>query len=601
MLASTTIKLRRVMIALPLALVSALFVHKAIGASETVPQIAEKPVHERVLSAVKPSPHGEIGSYLSARYARKIGDADAASYYFSHSLNHDPYDENLMKQAVRMHLLSGRVDEAAQISENLSTLYDGTQLSHLVLLADALKKNQPEKARQELKDISPYGLFSILRPSLEAWVVLEETGEAQEIAVSEHIRKLMIFEPLVAFQNALIFDLAGQPEKAREFYQQASQDPSSMSYRNLLATLHFYRRQGEVKEARELFDRFTENARISEIVGSANFDDVLEESKQAGRNAFISDVRQGVAEQLYALAGMLHGENVSAETQLYLRLALFLNPDMQDAKLILGSILEEQDKKRQAMALYEDIPKGTQVYRRAQIRKAFLLSAEDNASKAMTILESLSEDYKTSPDIFVSIGDIHRKKSRYDKAARSYSKALELVGDDREEAHWPILFARGISYERDGEWDKAEKDFRAALELYPDQPDVLNYLGYSWLMKGTNIEKARELLEQAVAERPEDAHIIDSMGWALYMLGEYDEALEYLEQAVNLMPNDPVVNDHLGDVLWRIGRRNEARFQWERALHFGPEEEERVKIEEKLNSGLKDKDVTSSPYKTAQD
>ncbi|MEO1239893.1 MAG: tetratricopeptide repeat protein, partial [Pseudomonadota bacterium] len=152
--------------------------------------------------------------------------------------------------------------------------------------------------------------------------------------------------------------------------------------------------------------------------------------------------------------------------------------------------------------------------------------------------------------------------------------------------HWVVHFARGITHEREDRWEEAEADFRKALELNPGQPQVLNYLGYSFVEMNTNMEEALELIEQAVEGRPDSGFITDSLGWALYRLGRYDEAVVHMERAVELEPVDPIINDHLGDVYWAVGRHREAEFQWHRALSFEPEEEDAERIRRKLEVGL---------------
>ncbi|MBT8423727.1 MAG: tetratricopeptide repeat protein, partial [Silicimonas sp.] len=148
-----------------------------------------------------------------------------------------------------------------------------------------------------------------------------------------------------------------------------------------------------------------------------------------------------------------------------------------------------------------------------------------------------------------------------------YTKALDTFAEP-DRAQWFLYYARGISNERLGNWDAAEADFRAALDLNPDQPQVLNYLGYSLVEQKTKLDEALDMIERAVAARPDSGYIVDSLGWVLYRLGRYDEAVGHMERAAELMPIDPVVNDHLGDVYWAVGRGREAEFQWHRALSF---------------------------------
>mgnify|MGYP000565807262 FL=1 len=189
-----------------------------------------------------------------------------------------------------------------------------------------------------------------------------------------------------------------------------------------------------------------------------------------------------------------------------------------------------------------------------------------------------------------ALGDLLRQQEEYGRAVRAYDTALELTPEDGP-TRWFLLYARGISHERQKNWKQAEADFRAALELNPDQPQVLNYLGYSMVEKQVKLDEALNMIERAVAARPDSGYIVDSLGWVLFRLGRYDEAVSHMEKAVELMPVDPVVNDHLGDVYWAVGRSREAEFQWKRALSFVDPDDENAeadpdRIRRKLDVGL---------------
>src|SRR5690606_33991930 len=143
--------------------------------------------------------------------------------------------------------------------------------------------------------------------------------------------------------------------------------------------------------------------------------------------------------------------------------------------------------------------------------------------------------------------------------------------DEPQPHQWTLFYFRGIAYERAKQWDKAEADLLQALALFPEQPHVLNYLGYSWVDQGMHLDEAMDMIARAVELRPNDGYIVDSLGWAHYRLGNYEEAVRELERAVELRPEDPVINDHLGDAYWKVGRRLEARFQWAHARDLDPE------------------------------
>lgn len=252
---------------------------------------------------------------------------------------------------------------------------------------------------------------------------------------------------------------------------------------------------------------------------------------------------------------------------------------------MLANLYEQLGDYKQAIATYDGIPEGSVFSRRAQVRKALNFEALGQKDKALALLDAIAAQYPTDATALITKGDMQRDAQNYTDAAETYSQAIART-EPMTASDWPLLYARGISYERAGQWDHAEADFKRALKLQPDQPDVLNYLAYSWLTMNKNLPLAREYLENASAQRPEDAHIIDSVGWAAYLSGDFPAAVEKFERAVELMPDDPTVNDHLGDAYWRIGRETEAKFQWQRALTFKPEKDVAEELARKLEKGM---------------
>ena len=222
------------------------------------------------------------------------------------------------------------------------------------------------------------------------------------------------------------------------------------------------------------------------------------------------------------------------------------------------------------------------------ISSSLLISTElERTDEARKLLDKLIAERPKDVEAILALGHILRGRKKYAECADVYSKAIATI-TNAQKSDWLVYYFRGICFERARQWDTAEADLKKALELFPEQPQVLNYLGYSWIDQGVNLDEGMRMIRRAVEQRPEDGYIIDSLGWAYYRLGQYDEAVKHLERAVELRPEDPTINDHLGDVYWRVGRLHEAKFQWSHAQDLKPEPEELLKIEEKLKVGLTD-------------
>jgi tetratricopeptide (TPR) repeat protein len=299
----------------------------------------------------------------------------------------------------------------------------------------------------------------------------------------------------------------------------------------------------------------------------------------------VASAVEGMAEAKLALAGALR-QGGSGEAGLILaRLALRLRPNFAPTLLLVADHYAEERHPEAALAVLEGIPAGDPLARVATLRRAAYLERLDRVEEAAAVLRGLSADAPEAAQPGARLGDMLRSRTRFAEAAAAYDEAVARLGTPGP-TDWPLLYARAISYERSGNWPKAEADFQAALALSPEQPYVLNYLAYTWVEKGQNLAEARRMLERAVELRPNDGNIVDSLGWALFKLGDIPGAVRWLERAVELEPRNSVINDHLGDAYWAAGRQREAQFQWRRALGLEPEAAEVPKIEAKLRDGL---------------
>ena len=255
------------------------------------------------------------------------------------------------------------------------------------------------------------------------------------------------------------------------------------------------------------------------------------------------------------------------------------------ALLSLGDLYEDLKKPDLAIKAYERVPATSSLSRNAEIQMAVDLDALDRTDDAKQRLQHVIAQRPKDSEAIIELGNIQRARKDFAGCADTYSKAIDTVPNP-EKSNWVVFYFRGICYERSHQWPAAEADMKKALDLFPEQPLVLNYLGYSWVDQGVHLDQGMDMIRRAVEQRPDDGYIVDSLGWAYFRTGNYDEAVKNLERAVELKPEDPTINDHLGDAYWRVGRMLEAHFQWSHAKDLKPEPEDLPKIEAKLQNGL---------------
>ncbi|RME64676.1 MAG: tetratricopeptide repeat protein [Alphaproteobacteria bacterium] len=292
-----------------------------------------------------------------------------------------------------------------------------------------------------------------------------------------------------------------------------------------------------------------------------------------------------VAEALFRTATELMHQPTATSAIVYARLATFLKPGFADALVLIGDMLEMQGRPAAALAVYRAVPANSVLAKHARLRTLLMLDRLERDADAIAGFTALLVQEPDFLDAEIAFADVLRRLEHYKESATHYDRAIALA-EAGGDADWTLYYGRGICHERLGDWDKAEADFRRALAIEPDEPYVLNYLGYSLLDRGLASAEAQAMIERAVAQRPDDGFIVDSLGWAHYLAGRYDEAVEILEKAVALQPADPTINDHLGDAYWKAGRTLEARFKWRHALQLDPEPAQEARIREKIDLGL---------------
>ena len=522
------------------------------------------------------------GSYLAARHAGGERDAAAAAAYYRAALRGDPANNELLNRTFLAVLANGDVDEAVKLAERVLKVDKTDRIARLVLGVRAIKLKQYPIARRELAQSIRGPITDLAATLLSAWT-LASPVEAR--MATDSIDRLTGADWYAIFKDlhaGLILDLAGQKKEAGKRFERVYKlDPTAL--RVVESYGSFLSRQGSNADALKVYGAFDQalprHPLIVEAMGDLN----------AGKKLppVVDNPQAGAAEVLYGLGAALGRRGGEDLGLIYLQLALYLVPSHPLALLSLGDLYESLKKPELANKIYERVPLNSSLQRNAQIQLAMNLDTLERTDEAKALLEKLITAHPDDLEAIMALGNVLRGRKQFAECADVYSKGIDTITKD-EKSNWVIYYFRGICYERAKLWPKSEADLKKALELFPDQPHVLNYLGYSWIDQGVNLDDGMSMIKRAVEQRADDGYIVDSLGWAFYRLGHYDEAVKQLERAVELKPEDPTINDHLGDAYWRIGRLLEARFQWSHARDLKPEPEDLVKIEAKLKSGLRD-------------
>jgi tetratricopeptide (TPR) repeat protein len=522
------------------------------------------------------------GDYLSARFAMQNQDIEHAVEYFSSALAKDPQNDALLNRGYRLMLLAGEMEKAVQLARRYVAQHDDLSTAHILLASHAVNKGRLEDAEAiltpffEMEDPTQISITSeITVPLMLSWI---KAGEKQYDKAFEILKGLeeTAAGPFVPYHSALIYELSGNDTKAEKIYTDLI-DTQLNSYRLTEAAYRFFTRLNKFSKANEIKEQYIADnptMRFHHVL-SGNY-----------TGSMIGSAKQGIAEMFLEIASFLYANSTQMDNAMaYTRLSLIMSPDVPSSQILLANIFRKTGQDEQAISTYKSIKYPPMFVWQARLNTAKLYFQNKQTDKAKSVLLTMAEERKRDYTALITLGDLLLENEEFNAAAGIYTKALERI-EKQENTHWVIYYARGISYERDKQWPKAEADFRKALELSPQQPDVLNYLAYSWLVQEINYKEAEEMLRTALTQRPDDAHIIDSYGWVLFKLSKYAKALNYIEKANLMIPQDPVTNDHLGDVYWKLGRYTEARYQWERALSFDPKEAEAAKIQQKLEHGL---------------
>ncbi len=538
-----------------------------------------------------PAATGDLfGDYLAGRHAEQIRDYPAAAAWFEKAIAVDPSSPELISRTFLMAVSAGNFDRALPLAKEVLSIDSTDALAHMVIVVDRLKAGDTAGALGQAAALPQDGVHRFIGPLALAWTRMAAGDLPGADAALQQLDKFNGFEPLKDFQLGLLYDFAGQVDKAESYYGKTLAANDQLNWRLTDAIANFYERHGKADKAKALYQKFIDQNAGSEIAQT-----VLATRPPGVPKPTIGSAADGLAEAMFDLASVLNQTETADLSLIYDRFALALQPDFRLAQLLLADVLSTQDEPAQSLAILQQIPQDSPYSWSARLRAAADLDALDRSDEAIAQLKQMAQQAPKAIGADVQLGDILRNKKRFDEAAAAYNEALERSDAQKLPERWVLFYDRGVSYERGGRWKEAEADLEHALALKPDQPLILNYLGYSWVDRGEKLDQGLKMIEKAVELRPEDGYIVDSLGWAHYRMGDYTAAVQYLERAVELVPSDSTINNHLGDAYWRIGRLTEARYQWRRAQQFGPEKEDAQPLEDKLANGLPPAPAKTTP------
>lgn len=513
-------------------------------------------------------PTGAPGAYLGGRFAAAEGNASRATDLFLEALQREPGNPDMQLQAFLASVMAGRPE-----APRLALAVQNNMVAQLVLGNADAKAGRWGAAEGRFAALAKQGPSQLLQPLLVAWA--QQGGGRTDAAVAtlKPLTEGQRFRGGYALHAAMIADLADREADANRLYKVAQTDSGGLNLQLARILASWEVRQNRTPMAQQILATLQDNSGDIAIAVPALY-------KAAGTRP-VRNAADGMAETYLALAGALRGQENNELALAMLRLALDLRPDLSVARLLSADILDAGKHPEIAVEMLRPVADTDPLIAVVRLRQAALSERTGQSDTALRLIDQVAAENPDRPEPWSMRGDILRGQRKFPEAVKAYDEAVSRVPRPTA-ANWPLFYERGIALERSQNWPRAEADFQRALELSPDEPYVLNYLGYSWTEQNKNLPKARQMIERAVEQRPNDGAVIDSLGWVVLRQGNVGEAVKLLQRATELQPADATVNFHLGDAYWAAGRKLEAQFQWRRSLNLSPEPDDVPRLEAKL-------------------
>ncbi len=522
-----------------------------------------------------------LGEYLAGSYANYLEDKAARSEYYSRAFYRADKDIRLGRLAMVSAIETGDMELAVSLAKKVIKANKTESMARAILGVEAFNAGRSSRASKYFDARSVDVTMATLMQYVDGW---NEVGRGKPDAarkIFENIGGANFFKAYSQLQIAKLETRLGNYEAAEAAFAKINA-AGIADVETTISRAYFHMAQGDKDAALKVLKTHDEENDTFGIGAVPHYIRVLE----AGRTLPKISIKQETARALTDPSLLFFLRNGSVDgAEIYLRFARWIDPNYDKATIWLSDLLENSDRDDEAYTMYSQVKSDSPYYVSSRLSAANYYFAKEDDDKALKVLEDLNE---VSPSFITreALGRARFIREDYEGALPFYTDIINSMSDAEMKDNVDPLRLRGIIYERIDQWPLAEKDFKRVLELSPDDVDTLNYLGYTWVDRGENLTEAFEMIRKAVAAEPESGAIVDSLGWAHYKLGQYQDAREKLEDAVALSPSSATIIDHLGDVYWKLGRKREAGFQWKRALEFDPTDEETSAIAIKLKSGL---------------
>jgi tetratricopeptide (TPR) repeat protein len=539
------------------------------------------------------------GAYLAAFTADSDGDHKSAIDLYRVALDFEPNNLQLQERLMINLFLNGEFDEGVKLAQTLKKDAAVERVTSLALGIDAINQKQYSKARKLLVYKGPNDLDRMMNSLLTAWA---DFGVGKKKEAIEAVAKLNGPDWFKIFKNyhaGAMSALAGDLEGARKYLSDAVADKEGgaaaqdVFVRSVIALASVEMQAGEKQKAldalasgEELTGRYAPIQTVRAMIEKGEPIKPEVSSVSEGAGAVLFSVGSALNQSVSGNIGMR--DSAQEIVAFYLNASLAMAPDSADVMILLGNVADGAGKPERAIEFYRKVDPASPMHRVSELQLGLDLSQTGKADEAERHLKSLISEDPSDFRSYLALGSIYADKEDYAAMAANYDEAVKAIGPSPTRGQWSVFYQRGIAYERLKKWPEAEPNFQKALALFPDQPQVLNYLGYSWIDMNIHLDEGMAMIKKAVELRPDDGYIVDSLGWAYYRTGKYEDAARELQRAVQLKEGDATINDHYGDALWRVGRRLEATFQWNRALIAKPEPDLEAKLRAKLKDGLPD-------------